>query len=112
MEWTVAGEALDRRLAGLGVHARVADLLSPGHEAIVELLEAGDALGLGLEQEPLADVPSQPFLFSATLRSVRPTVDKANAEHRAAAFERSVRIRGAVVHMQLFRQTAALDGGA
>src|SRR6266851_1022012 len=81
VERTVAGEALDRRLAGLGVHARVAYLLGPGHEAIVELLEAGDALGLGLEQEPLPNVPSQPFLFAATLRSVRPTVDQADAEH-------------------------------
>jgi len=63
----VAGEALDRRLASLGVYARIAHLLSPGHEAIIQLLEAGDAPGLGLEQEPLANVPAQPFLFSATL---------------------------------------------
>src|SRR5712692_2562205 len=87
VEWTVAGEALDGRLASLGVHARVAHLLGPGHEAIVELLEAGNALGLGLEQEPLSDVAAKPFLFSATLRSVRPAVDQADAEHRAAAFK-------------------------
>ena len=30
-------------------------LLGPGHEAIVELGEAGDALGFGLEQEALTD---------------------------------------------------------
>ena len=101
MEWTLAGEALDGCLAGLGVHARVADLFAPGHEAIIQLLEVGDALGLGLEQEPLANVPAQPFLFSATLWSVRPTVDQTNAEDGAAAFQSSVCKRGAVVHMQL-----------
>src|SRR6266566_2275732 len=63
VEWTVAGEALDGRLASLGVHARVAHLLGPRHEAIVELLEAGDALGLGLEQKPLSNVPSNLSCF-------------------------------------------------
>src|SRR5712691_3353972 len=42
VERTVAGEALDGRLAGLGMHPSVANLLSPGREAIVELLEASD----------------------------------------------------------------------
>ena len=50
----MAGEALDGRLAGLGMHAGVAHLLGPRGEAIIELLEAGDALGLGLEQKPLS----------------------------------------------------------
>jgi hypothetical protein len=63
----MAGEALDGRLAGLGVHARVADLFAPGYEAIIQLLEVGDALGLGFEEEPLAKVPSQSFLLSAPL---------------------------------------------
>src|SRR5713226_5404287 len=112
VEWTVAGEALDGRLAGLGVHARVAHLFSPGREAIVELLEAGDALGLGLEQKPLSNVPSQPFLFSAPLRSIRPTVDQADAEHRAAAFKRGMPVWTPVINMQLVWQAAALDGGA
>src|SRR5712692_5927080 len=85
VERTVAGEASDGRLAGLGVHARVAYLLGPGREAIVELLEAGDALSLGLKQKPLSDVSAEPFLFSASLRSIRPTVDQADAEHRTAA---------------------------
>src|SRR2546430_10022171 len=107
VEWTVAGEALDGRLAGLSVHARVADLFGPGREAIVELLEAGDALGLGLEQKPLANVAAEALLFSASLRSIRPTVDEPDAEHRAAAFKGGVTVRGAVVHMQLIRQTAA-----
>ena len=63
----MAGEAVYGRLARFRVHARVAHLLSPGHEAIIQLLEVGDALGLGLEQEPFADLPPQPFLFSAAL---------------------------------------------
>src|ERR1700694_3818465 len=63
VEGTVAGEALDGRLASLGVHARVAHLLGPGREAIVELLEAGNALGLGLEQEPLSNIAAEPPLF-------------------------------------------------
>jgi len=112
VEWTVAGEALDGRLANLGVHARVAHLLGPGREAIVKLLEAGNALGLSLEQKPLSDVSAEPFLFSASLRSIRPTVDQADAEHRTAAFKLGITVRGTVVHMQLIRQTAALDGGA
>jgi hypothetical protein len=37
------------------VAAGIAHLLDPGHKALVELSEAGDAVGLGLEQEPLAD---------------------------------------------------------
>ena len=87
MEWTLAGEALDGCLTRLGVHARVADLFGPGHEAIIQLLEVGDALGLGFKEEPLANVPSQSFLLSATLWSVRLTVDEPNAEDGAAAFQ-------------------------
>src|SRR6266566_8150636 len=79
VEWTVAGEALAGRLAGLGVHPRVAYLFGPGHEPIIELLEAGDALGLGLEQEPLSDVAAEPLLFSASLRPIRSAVDQADA---------------------------------
>ena len=45
VEWTVAGKALDGRLAGLGVHACVAHLFGPGGESIVELLETGGAVG-------------------------------------------------------------------
>jgi len=99
VEWTVAGEALDGRLAGLSVHARVAYLFGPGHEAIVELLKAGDALGFGLEQEPLSNIAAEPLLFSASLRSIRLTVDQPDAEHRAAAFQRGVAIRRPVVHI-------------
>src|SRR5713226_1700640 len=112
VEWTVAGEALDGCLAGLSVHACVAYLLSPGREAIVELLEAGDTLSLGLEQEPLSNVAAEPLLFSASLRSIRPTVDQADAEHRAAAFERGMPVWTPVINMQLVWQAAALDGGA
>jgi hypothetical protein len=94
MEWTLAGEALDGCLTRLGMHARVAHLLSPGHEPIIQLLEGGDALGFGLEQEPFADVAAEPLLFSATLRSVRPAVDKANAEDGALR-SRAVFAKGA-----------------
>src|SRR2546427_1946500 len=48
VEWTVAGEALNRGLAGLSVHARVAHLFGPGGEAMVEVLETDGALGPGL----------------------------------------------------------------
>ena len=51
-------------------------------------------------------------MFSASLRSIRLTVDQADPEHRAAAFKGGVTVRGSVVHMQLIRQTAALDSGA
>ena len=95
----MAGEALDGRLASLGVHARVAHLLGPGCEAIVELLEAGKALGLSLEQKPLSDVAAQPFLFSASLRSIRLTVDQADPEHRAAPLKGGISKRRPVVHM-------------
>ena len=47
LQRSLAGEPGDRRLAGLGMLARVADLLGPGQEAIVELGEAGDAVRLG-----------------------------------------------------------------
>src|SRR5207244_13031890 len=103
VEWTVAGEAVDRRLTGFGVHAGVAHLLGPGHEPIVELLEAGDALGFRLEQESLPNVPSQSFLFSAPLRPVRPTVNKTDAEHSAAAFEVGVGKRCSVVDVQPYK---------
>src|SRR5207248_6596766 len=110
VEWTVAGEALDGRLAGLGVHARVAYLLGPSREAIVELLEAGDALSLGLEQEPLSNIAAEPLLFSATLRPLWPALDQADAKHGAAPLKGGVSKRCAVVHMQLVGQAAALNG--
>jgi len=47
----------DRWLAGLGMDASVGDLLRPGGEPVVQLVEAGDAGGLGLDQEPLPDEP-------------------------------------------------------
>src|SRR4051794_27509187 len=92
--------------------ARVAYLFNPGREAIIQILEAGDALGFGLEQEPLADVSPQSFLFSAPLRPVWPAVNEADAEHRAAAFKCGITVRRPVINMQLLRQTAALDGGS
>src|SRR5260370_23730455 len=94
------------------MHAGVAHLLGPGREAIVELLEVGDAVRLSLEQEPLSDVAQKSFLFAARLRPVGPTVDQPDAQHGAAALEGGIAIRRSVVHQQLFRHTAALDRGA
>src|SRR5215469_9901559 len=107
----MAGEALDGCLPRLSVHARVAHLLGPGHEAVVKLLEAGDAVRVSLEQEPLSDVSQKSFLFAARLWLIRPSVDEPDAEHRAAALEGRIAIRRAVVQQQLFRHTEALDCG-
>src|SRR5713226_6101221 len=85
------------------MHAGVAHLLGPGREAIVELLEAGDAVRLSLEQEPLSDVSQESFLFATRLRPVRPTVDQPDAEHGTAALEGRIAIRRSIVHQQLFR---------
>jgi hypothetical protein len=49
------------------VQAGVADLLGPGGEAVVELVQGGDAGLLGLQQEPLADQAVQPLLLPPTL---------------------------------------------
>ena len=94
---TLAGETGDRRLAGLGVLAGIADLLAPGQEAVVELGEAGDAVRLGLTQEPLADEAVQPLLLAAPLRRVGSAVDEADAEHRTTALEGGVGVRRAVI---------------
>jgi hypothetical protein len=69
------------------------------HANVGEPLKAGDALCFGLEQEPLSNIAAEPLLFSASLRSIRPTVNQTDAEHRAAAFQRSVSKRGSVVHI-------------
>jgi hypothetical protein len=61
------GEALDRRLTGLGVHAGVAHLLGAHRKAIVEPLEAGDALGLGLSEKGLANEAIEALLFATAL---------------------------------------------
>ena len=112
VERAVAGEAFDRRLAGLGVLARVAHLLGPRHEAIVELLETADALGFGLEQEPLADVAPQSLLLAAALRLVRSAMNQPDPQHSAAPLECRIGIRRAVVDVQLLGQTAPLNGRA
>jgi len=109
---TVAGEAGDRRLAGLGVLAGIAHLLTPGQKAVVELGEAGDAVRLGLTEEPLADEAVQPLLLAAPLGRVGSAMDKTDAEYRTAALEGGIGIRRTVIHVQPLGQTAALDGGA
>ena len=49
------------------MHARVAHLLGPGQEAIVELGVAGDAVRLGFEQEAFTDEAIEPLLFATPL---------------------------------------------
>ena len=46
---------------------RVADLLGPGQEAIVELGEAGDPVRLGFSQEAFTNETIEPLLFAAPL---------------------------------------------
>jgi hypothetical protein len=48
--------------------ARIAHLLHPGQEAIVELGEAGDAMCFGLEQKALADERIELFDLAPALR--------------------------------------------
>ena len=47
---TYVGDRVNGRLAGFGVLTRIAHLLSPGEEPIVQLREAGDAVRFGLDQ--------------------------------------------------------------
>jgi len=49
------------------VDALVADLLGPGGEAVVELVQRGGPCLLGLDQEPLADEPVEPLLLASAL---------------------------------------------
>jgi hypothetical protein len=101
-----------RGLAGLGVNTGVADLLGPGGEAVVELVQAVDAGLLGLEQEALADQAVQSLLLASALGCVRFAVDQADTQHRAAACQRLIGVGRAVVHIQLLGQAAACDRGA
>ena len=113
LQWALAGEAVDGRLAGLGVLTRVAHLLGPGQEAIVQLAEAGDAVRLGLGQEPFADEAIEPLLLAAALG--RSTVGCGSAGCPAPRKLRSraaLRIGRAVIDVQPLGQTAALDGRA
>ena len=50
-------------LAGLGVRPAVGDLLGPGEEQVVELVQRLDALVGGLGQERLPDIAVEPFLL-------------------------------------------------
>ena len=79
--------------------AGIAHLLDPGHEALVELSEAGDAVGLGLEQEPLADVAICAFNFASALRPVWSAVYQADAQDRAGALEGRGNVRTAVINI-------------
>jgi len=46
---------------------RIAHLLSPRHEPVVQLGKAGDAVGFGLAEESFADEAIEPLLFAAAL---------------------------------------------
>jgi hypothetical protein len=81
-------------------------------EAVVELVQAVDPGGLGLQQEPLADDPVQSLLLASALGSVGLAVDEVDAQHRAAAVQCRIRVRRAVVHIQGLGQPAAHDRGA
>jgi hypothetical protein len=61
------GKASDGRLARLGVLARVAHLLGPGQESIVQLGEAGDAVRLGLGEKTFADEAIEALQLAAPL---------------------------------------------
>ncbi len=60
-------EALDRQLSCLGVGAAVADLLGPGREEVVQLLQARDAAMARLGEEGFADVAVEPLLLAPAL---------------------------------------------
>jgi hypothetical protein len=49
------------------VHPGVEHLRGPGGEAVVELVQAGDAGLAGLQHEALADHPVEPFLLASAL---------------------------------------------
>lgn len=106
-----AGEPIDRGLAGLGVLARIAELLSPCHEALVQLGEAGDTVGFGLAEEPSADKTVEPLLLAASFRRIGTALDQVDAEAGATALERRVGVRRAVIHVHPFGQAAALNSG-
>ena len=103
--------------AGLGGHARagvgpaVGDLVDPGPEAVVELVQALDADVGGLGHEPLPDVAVQSFLLAPALGRVGRRVDKADAQHRAGAGQHVVGERRPVVRIEHLGQAPAHDGG-
>ena len=61
-------EALERGLAGLGVHLLVVRLVDPGREQVVERRQGVDALELGLDEELAVDGAQNALPFSPTLR--------------------------------------------
>ena len=99
----------DRWLAGLGVDSGVAHLLGPGGEAVVQFVQGGDAGGLGLKQEPLADDAVESLLLAAALGPIWLAVHQSDAQHRATALQRLVGVGRAVVHIQHLGQPAAHD---
>jgi hypothetical protein len=75
----------------------VGHLLGPGGEVVVQLLEALDAGGFCLGEEPLSDVAVEPFLLSPTSRLIGLAVHKVGAEHRAGPCQLRGTIRRSVV---------------
>ena len=92
--------------------AGIAHLLDPRHKAVVQLSEAGDAVGFGLQQEALANIAICSFNFASALRPVRSAVDQTGAQDCAGAFEGRGNVRAALIHIDNFGLAAALDGGA
>ena len=58
----------DRRLAGLGVPPAVGDIVCPGGEQVIQMVERLDAVVFGLGQERLPDIPVESFLLSPAFR--------------------------------------------
>ncbi len=76
-------EALDRRLAGLGVPAAVIDGLDEGGEQRVHLVEAADLAGIELDQELLPHGLEDALDLPTAFRSTRLAVMELHPEHRA-----------------------------
>src|SRR5438128_1516048 len=94
------------------MHTGVAHLLGPGQEPIVQLGEAGDAVRLGLREKTFADEAIEALLLAASLGRVGSAMDQPDTQHRTTPLERGMPVWTTVIHIQPFRQAAALDGRA
>ena len=92
----IAGQG---RLAGLGMDADVEVATDPGPEAVVELVEAGDADLLRFEEEAFPDDPVEAFLLASALWCIWSGMDEPDAQDRAASREFGAAVCAAVVHV-------------